>query len=96
MEDVKKDFAVEIEFVEMSDDQMVSPTDAFEPILVKGMVVYPKEPLKFRFIVDSGKDKVSNERIKDESERIVKYFLAAVTVPERDQWSTFHRSSMTA
>jgi len=86
MEDVKKDFAVEIEFEEISGEQIFSPTDAFEPILVKGMVVYPKEPLKFRFIVDSGKDKVSNERIKDESERIVKYFLAAVTVPERDQW----------
>jgi hypothetical protein len=62
----------------------VSP--AFSPVLVKGMLIFPKEPLKFRFIVDSGKDKVSDAKIKEEANRMVRYFLAAVTVPEKDQW----------
>ncbi|MBF0569722.1 MAG: hypothetical protein HQL18_02980, partial [Candidatus Omnitrophica bacterium] len=64
----------------------VGLSSAFEPVLVKGVVIFPQEPLKFRFIVDSGNDKVDNARIKEESERMVKYFLAAVTVPEKDQW----------
>lgn len=64
----------------------VGVSAAFEPVLVKGLVVFPQEPLKFRFIVDSGSDKAADDRIKEESERMVKYFLAAVTVPEKDQW----------
>ncbi|MBF0387832.1 MAG: hypothetical protein HQL20_08255 [Candidatus Omnitrophica bacterium] len=62
----------------------VSPV--FDPVLVKGLVIFPREPLKFRFLVDSGNDQAAADRIKEESERMVKYFLAAVTVPEKDQW----------
>jgi hypothetical protein len=64
----------------------VALSSAFEPVLVKGMVIYPKEPLKFRFIVDSGTARADDSAIKEESTRIMKYFLAAVTVPEKDQW----------
>lgn len=64
----------------------VGVSAAFDPVVLKGMVIFPKEPLKFRFIVDSGMNKPDNAILQQESTRMMKYFLAAVTVPEKDQW----------
>lgn len=59
---------------------------ASDPVLIKGMVLYPQEPLKFRFLVDTGHQEIEESYLKQESERMVKYFLTAVTIPEQDQW----------
>ncbi len=50
--------------------------------LLKGIKVYPNNPFKFDFILDQG-DGTAN---KDEAQRLIKYFLASVTVPEEDLW----------
>src|SRR3989339_756460 len=65
---------------------MVGVSPAFTPVLVKGMIVHPDKPLNFDFIVDSGNDSTDQAVIKEQSERIAKYFLAAVTVPEDQLW----------
>ena len=66
--------------------KMVAVSDAFMPVLVKGLVVHPDEPFNFSFIVDSGDEAVDPAVIKGQSEKIVKYFLAALTVPEKSLW----------
>ncbi|NTU49852.1 MAG: hypothetical protein HGA87_03000 [Desulfobulbaceae bacterium] len=66
--------------------KMVGISEAFTPILVKGLVVHPDKPLNFDFIVDSGNDSTEQVAIKDQSEKIVRYFLAALTVPEDQLW----------
>ncbi len=66
--------------------QLVGISETFTPILVKGLVVYPDKPLNFDFIVDSGNDSAEQSAIKEQSEKIVKYFLAALTVPEDSLW----------
>ncbi|MEW5895060.1 MAG: ankyrin repeat domain-containing protein [Candidatus Omnitrophota bacterium] len=65
---------------------MVSQSPAFVPVLLKGMTVYPDNPLQFEFIVDSGNEHLSNDALKKESDRLVKYFMASMTVPQNDLW----------
>ncbi len=65
---------------------MVNLSPAFTPAILRGMRVYPENSLKFDFIVDSGNTKLQGDQLKKESEKIVKYFLAALTIPENDLW----------
>ncbi|MDP8267068.1 MAG: ROK family protein [Candidatus Aceula meridiana] len=65
---------------------MLAPSPAFVPVLFKGMALDLQNPLHFDFIVDSGNTKFTPDQIKEESNRLVKYFLAAMTVPQRDLW----------
>ena len=50
---------------------MVGPSQAFVPVLLKGMTVHPDNPLQFDFIIDSGNTNFKEDRIKTESERLV-------------------------
>jgi len=65
---------------------MVMPTEAFVPVLLKGMTIHPDDALKFDFIVDSGDTEFSSDEVRKEAERLVKYFLASMTVPKNDLW----------
>lgn len=65
---------------------MVNPSPAFVPVLIKGLSIDPENPFQFEFIVDSGNSRLTTDEIKTESERLVKYFLASMTVPEGDLW----------
>jgi len=65
---------------------MLAPSPAFAPVLLKGMTIYPENPLKFDFIIDSGNTHFTMDEMKKESERLVKYFLAAMTIPKDDLW----------
>jgi hypothetical protein len=65
---------------------MLAASPAFTPVMVKGMVVHPDQPLNFDFIVDSGNDSADPAFIKEQTARMAKYFLAAVTVPEDQLW----------
>ena len=64
----------------------VSLSPAFMPPLLKGIKVYPDNPFKLDFILDKGDSSVSSENLKAESTRLIKYFLASITVPEKDLW----------
>jgi hypothetical protein len=66
--------------------QMVTGSPAFVPVLVKGLIIHPDQPLNFDFLVDSGNDSTDQALIKTESERMVRYFLAALTVPADQLW----------
>jgi len=65
---------------------MVATSEAFTPILVKGLVVHPDKPLNFDFIVDSGNDSPDPAVVKEQSQKMAQYFLAAITVPEDQLW----------
>ncbi len=65
---------------------MVGPSAAFVPVLLKGMTIHPDNPLQFDFIIDSGNTNFTQDQIKDESQRLVKYFLASMTIPKDDLW----------
>lgn len=65
---------------------MMHLSSAFEPTLIKGITLYPDNPLKFDFIVDQGDVKLNEEALKKEATKLIKYFLATLTVPEKDLW----------
>ena len=63
--------------------------EIFDPMLVKGLTLYPNEPFKFDFIIDLGMEgyAYSNDhQFKQESMKFIKYFLATLTIPDDQQW----------
>ncbi len=65
---------------------MVSVTPGFTPTLVKGMTIHPENPLQFDFIVDPGDSQIAGQELIKESNKLIKYFLASLTIPEKDLW----------
>jgi len=65
---------------------MIKPTPGYVPVLLKGIRIQPSDPLKFDFMIDSGHTDMNEEELKEESSKLIKYFLASVTVPEEDMW----------
>ncbi len=79
----------------------VALSPAFNPPVLKGIKVHPDNPFRFDFILDKGTDANSavrpilgqelgsvpkNEALKEEANKLIKYFLASLTVPEKDLW----------
>ena len=65
---------------------MVSISPKFEPALIKGLTVHKDNPFLFDFILDPGQSKESKAALKDEADRMIKYFFAALTLPDKDVW----------
>ncbi len=70
---------------------MINLSPAFEPTLIKGLTVHKDNPFLFDFIVDTGNSGLSLEMtgrssLREESDRLIKYFFACLTVPEKDLW----------
>ena len=76
---------------------MVGPSSAYAPVLLKGVKVFADNPLRFDFIIDTGDGELGDvgaknfsplrkDAINRVSTKLIKYFLAALTVPEEDLW----------
>ena len=65
---------------------MLHVTPQYAAPVIKGMQVYPDNPLRFDFIVDTGDSDMEGEKLKEVSTKLIKYFLASLTVPEEDLW----------
>lgn len=66
--------------------QMLSLSTGFTPTMIQGITFDAKDPLVMDFIVDTGDDRLEGEKLKQESTRLIKYFLASLTVPENELW----------
>ncbi|MBF0486180.1 MAG: hypothetical protein HQL16_06675 [Candidatus Omnitrophica bacterium] len=66
--------------------EMVELSPQFSPCVMKGIRYYPKEPFRYDFIVDPGDMGLSGPSLKDESTKLIKYFLASLTTPSKDLW----------
>ena len=65
---------------------IVHLSPAFTPVMMKGLTLYPDNPFKFDFINDQGDSKLEGEKFKEESTKLIKYFMSALTVPEENMW----------
>jgi len=65
---------------------IVSLSPGFTPTVLRGIRVYPDNPLKFDFIVDAGDSGLGGEALRTESEKLVRYFLTSLAIPEDDLW----------
>jgi len=51
--------------------------------LLRGLKINPQDPFKFQFLIDQAPGKKAD---KQELHRLISYFMAALTVPEKDFW----------
>ncbi len=65
---------------------MVELGPAYEPVMIKGLTVHQDNPFLFDFIVSAGQDHASGLALKKEGERLIKYFLAGLAIPDEDLW----------
>lgn len=74
-------------FTPLPSPGMILPlSQPFTPVLIKGLVTHPDNPLRFEFLIDQGQESLSNDEMRRESLRLIKYFLAALTIPEDEMW----------
>ena len=66
--------------------ELVPLSPPFVPAIIKGLTVHPENPLMFDFIIDKGDSGLEGDALKQESTKIIKYFLAAMTIPKEDLW----------
>jgi len=64
----------------------ISISPPVDPPLLKGVKVHPDNPFRFDFILDKGDSGIADDQLKSESTKLIKYFLASITVPEKDLW----------
>lgn len=65
---------------------MINTSPAFLPAMIKGITIYPENPLKFDFIIHPGDDQLAEEDFEREAQKLIDYFMAALTVPEDEMW----------
>lgn len=64
----------------------VKLSSAFTPAMIRGICLHPENALQFDFILDAGDSGLKGDDLKKESEKLVRYFLASLTLPEDDLW----------
>lgn len=65
---------------------MVSLSPGFIPTIMRGVKIHLDNPLQFDFIIDRGNARLKGKALENESQKLVRYFLTALTVPEKDLW----------
>ena len=68
---------------------MVNLSPAYQPTLIKGLTVHKDNPFLFDFILDTGHSGLKGDELKTQGDRLVKYFFACLTIPEKDLWVTY-------
>ncbi|MEI7999270.1 MAG: hypothetical protein WCH62_07200, partial [Candidatus Omnitrophota bacterium] len=64
----------------------------FNPPILKGIKVHTDNPFQFEFILDVGDGSPVPSKggvtppLREESTKLIKYFLASMTIPEKDLW----------
>ena len=69
----------------------VNLSPEFNPPILKGIKVHPDNPFRFDFILDQGSSpslvkEGARGSLKQEATKLIKYFLASLTIPEKDLW----------
>ncbi|MCA9393437.1 MAG: metallophosphoesterase [Candidatus Omnitrophica bacterium] len=65
---------------------LVTVSEQFSPAVLKGMTVHPEEPFRFDFIIDTGDSRLGADELQSEADKLIRYFMAALTVPEKQLW----------
>lgn len=65
---------------------MLGVSPIYTPALLNGLTIDPQDPMHFEFIITPGDSTLSGDALKQESQKLVRYFLTSMTVPEKDLW----------
>lgn len=67
---------------------LLKPSADFVPVMMRAVKVDPQNPFSLEFFIDQGNTsfELDTPEFKAESEKLIKYFLASLTIKEKDQW----------
>jgi hypothetical protein len=65
---------------------MVHLSPEFTPAHLQGLTIHPDNALQFDFLIHKGDGRLDNDQKQEEYTKLVKYFLASLTIPDEDQW----------
>ena len=65
---------------------MVNLSERYSPLLLRGLIIHPGNPLQFDFILDQGEEHLNPLAMKESSQHLVNYFLASLAIPHKDLW----------
>ncbi|MBF0384858.1 MAG: isocitrate lyase/phosphoenolpyruvate mutase family protein [Candidatus Omnitrophica bacterium] len=65
---------------------LIAQSAYFTPTLIEGVKLDTGNPLRFEFVVNKGDANLQGDEFKQETTNLIKYFLAALTVPEEQMW----------
>ncbi|MBF0387034.1 MAG: hypothetical protein HQL20_04175 [Candidatus Omnitrophica bacterium] len=58
----------------------------FEPCRLKGLRIHQDNAFRLDFLIDTGSSTAPNDINEEKISRQVRYFMAALTMPQREQW----------
>ncbi len=58
----------------------------FTPAHLKGITIHQDNALRFDFLVHKGDQPLADNDKKEAYNKLIKYFLASLTIPDKDQW----------
>ncbi len=65
---------------------LLPKTEPYAPLLIQGININYDDALKIDFLINKGDSDLSSEALNSESEKLIKYFLASLTIPEDEMW----------
>ncbi|MBF0594709.1 MAG: hypothetical protein HQL22_07060 [Candidatus Omnitrophica bacterium] len=66
--------------------KMVALSPSFKPAYLWGMFVHSNDLFKFDFLIQRGDAGLTDAQKHEEYTKLIKYFLAALAIPDTDQW----------
>ncbi len=64
----------------------VAVSEKYTPVMMKGLKLHQDNPLAFDFIIHPGDEAADPVLLEQQSQPLIKYFMAALTVPEDKLW----------
>ena len=65
---------------------MVQLSSEFTPAHLQGITIHPDNALQFDFLIHQADDSLSIGQKEEEYTKLVRYFLASLTIPDDNQW----------
>jgi len=78
--------SVEGEFHLPAPGVLIHLSPEFTPAHLQGLSIHPDNALQFDFLIQRGDESLNENQKKEQYTKLVKYFLASLTIPDDDQW----------
>lgn len=65
---------------------LLSLSAPFHPSLIRGLKINPTDPFQFDVLVENGDSKLNDKEYEENTTKLVKYFLASLTVKDANFW----------
>lgn len=66
--------------------QILPLSQPYIPVILNGITVHPDKPFVFDFIVDKSDDFLQEADFQQQSDKLIRYFLAALAIDDKDMW----------